>query len=122
MTRLVLIAAVMLSLATISSAGDNQGKSATPTRTFTPSVGYLKVYTHAVERYDDGMWRSEFTSYNVLSGDGGTLIRSVGTSLDEPQTIRLSEGTYIIRAALQKGKPEDFRVVIEGGKTTEVLD
>ncbi len=121
MTRLVIFVTVLLSLTVVSFAGEDQTANRTPARAFTPSVGYLKVYTHVVERYDDGMWRAEFTSYDVFSAEGSKL-RSVGISLDEPQTIRLSEGTYVIHAALKEGKSEEFRVVIEGGKTTEVQD
>ncbi|MBX2991970.1 MAG: hypothetical protein KF749_12505 [Bacteroidetes bacterium] len=87
---------------------------------YSPTIGFLKVHTSVADRYDDGMWRREFASYRIYTTNGA-MVRRVLSSLDEPRTIRLEEGTYVIREEGGKRRTPEYKVLIEGGKTTEVV-
>jgi hypothetical protein len=85
---------------------------------FTASKGYLIVHTYAEQVYDDGITKSVYKPYKVYS-ETGKLI-NVNRSLEEPLTVKLQQGIYIVHAEMRSGIIEKFKVLIEGGKITEI--
>lgn len=113
-----LIAALLLASVPCLYSGQTVADSGK--QVYAPTIGYLRIHTPAVERYDDGIWRREFAGYEVYTIDG-LMVRRVMSSLDEPRTVRLEEGSYRIREDSKNNRTVEYRVLIEGGKTTEVV-
>jgi len=58
--------------------------------------GYISVLTESKVIYDDGIERTVYEGYEILN-DSNKLILEVGFSYDEPKTVKLPVGKYVIR-------------------------
>jgi hypothetical protein len=61
------------------------------------------------EIYDDGILKKSFVGYN-LSDINDNLLIKVGTVQDIPVTLKIEEGTYIIR--LNEQNPTSFYITV----------
>lgn len=99
--------------------GVGRGEAMGQTKTFAPSIGFLKVFDFKKSEYDDGMMRDAYGPYEIYA-ESGELIRRVGEMWHEPRTIRLNHGKYLVRGMRENNEMVEFFVIIEGGKWTEV--
>jgi hypothetical protein len=110
---------LLLNLGSYSQSKSVSGTDGNNLKVYAPTNGYLKIHTAIETRNDEGIELVTYKSYKVFD-ESGKFIMSVERSLGEPRTVKLTEGTYIVLAEMKLGKPEKFKVIVVGGKITEV--
>lgn len=89
MKKVIIIALFLLTASSFAAAGKSQD-------ILNVKYGYLTVFTKYEVIYDDGIYRKIYQPFEISNKDGLTVLK-VGSSLDEPKRVKLSEGTYIFK-------------------------
>jgi len=88
-------------------------------KTFTQSIGFLKIFDFRQSEYNAATMRDVYGPYEIYD-ESDKLIRRVGESRHGPRTLRLDQGKYLERGKRENGERVEFFVVIEGSKMAEV--
>lgn len=80
----------------------------------------VEVVTPSKVVYDDGVYRTIFSSFSIFDKDGNKII-GVGEVPDTPAQIKLPNGTYKISTTDSNGKVIEEEFVVENECNLQVI-
>ncbi len=100
------------------SANDDHNSSVDSVMVHQQTLKNVTIITPHSEIYDDGTFKKSFAGYSLLDTDNNLLIK-VASVLDIPVTLKIKEGTYIIR--LNNQNPTSFYLTVTAEHSHEFL-